>query len=138
MWRSIARFCSALFALCVLTFVVAQAGCGKKEPEPNTESSTLSALPASTADPILPPEKPRSQEAPSSQPPPVALDPTFFPGTKSGKIFPTPAQKPEPPPKKKNKPKNISLGAPPPVSKANSNDTVLPSSKSGYIFQKKQ
>jgi hypothetical protein len=116
MWRSIARFCSAFFALCVLTFVVAQAGCGKKEVNTQTPILSPTALPESKAGPIL------QQEKPSPQPTSVVIDPTFFPGTKSGKIFTTPAPKSEPTSQKKNTNNN------------DFNGPALPPSKSGGIF----
>jgi hypothetical protein len=109
-WRSLARFCSALFALSVLTFIVVQAGCGK-----NNKEVKAGALPATKAGPVI------NQQAPELQStPPVTSNPTFFPGTKAGPIFPKPASAPTPPKKKSGK---------------NSNQApFLPPSKSGNIF----
>ena len=111
MWRSLARFCSALFALSVLASLVLHAGCGKG----NKDTS----LPETKTSPI-------SQPASEPQAAPVTPEPAFFPGTKAGPIFPKPSSTPTS--QKKN-------------SKNNSNDLdmpVLPPSKSGKIFTPNQ
>lgn len=120
MWRSIARFCSALFALSVLAFLVVQAGCGKSNKEVNS-----GALPESKAGPIIQQQAPEPQTTPQQTPPP---DPAFFPGTKAGPVIPKPSTAPTS--QKKNGPNNpyIYIGEPP----------VLPPTKSGKIFTPNQ